>query len=58
MELTKFGKFLVRMFDNEEFMTNSDELKLSIELKMKTGLTLKELDNMSIKDIEKFKKNK
>lgn len=57
MKLTKFGKFLVDIFDTEAVMTEREEKELSANLFM-GGMTLKQLDNMSPKDVNNFVKNK
>jgi len=61
MKLTKFGKFLVKAFDMENPMSTSDESLMRVanaNLFMDYGITLKDLEKMSIKDMEKLEKLK
>ena len=60
MELTKFGQFLVNLFgiaDVDDF-SHKEKAKMNIELHLKNGLTMRQLDNMSVKEVLNFKKDK
>jgi hypothetical protein len=58
MELTKFGQFLVNLFgivDVDDY-SHKEKAKMNIELYLKTGLTMRQLDNMSVKEVLNFKR--
>jgi len=58
MELTKFGQFLANLFgivDVDDY-SHQEKIKMNIELYLKTGLTMRQLDNMSVKEVLNFKR--
>jgi len=55
--LTKIGKILITFFDLSDVDDRTPQVKsnMASELYTKTGLTMRQLDNMSVKDVLNFK---
>jgi len=58
MGLTIIGKVLASFFELQDVddRTPQEKFKMRVELYTKTGLTMRQLDNMSVKEVLNFKK--
>jgi len=60
MGLTKIGKIIADYFEIQDVddRTPQEKIKMAFELYQKAGLTIRELDNMSVKEVLNFKRKK